>query len=352
MAGKIEAAGMRDELPSFSIAICTADRPRSLMRAIESVAADGGGMEERREMIIVDDRRLPQETIAAATRCAGQGGFKLCYIRKRPDERGLMRSRVSAIAQCSADVIFFIDDDVELEAPYIARMLEHYRRDDVVGVGGIDILTPLPSRLMLFAGRLFLQRSANPGRLALSGYSGALATWSSQKAAFVAEFLSGANMSFRTRSLFGLRAPPWLQGYAVGEDLYISHFARRNGGQLIVDPALRVRHHTDHSAKASSRALSEAKIRNPYYLLKVYGGGRTRYAALVWASIGALMGATIRRRSEQRAGYAAGLGAVMRWIAGVAEPKVVESPTGVTGDRYASGDEGTSAKLARPRSPR
>jgi hypothetical protein len=163
-------------------------------------------------------------------------------------------------------------------------------------VGGVDGLTRVPSLPVRILARVFLYDSGTPGCLSPSGFTGAMVRWPSVGAPFTSEFLSGCNMSFRRSALEDIRAVPWLRGYSLGEDVYISTIAGAKGA-LVVDPALRVRHAGSVVARESPETTGLFVILNPYHLLRLRGGRWWNYLALHWTAIG-LMGRALGRRDR------------------------------------------------------
>src|SRR5262249_8603319 len=118
-----------------AVVVCTQQRPQSLKRLLDSLAA-----QDRRpdELIIVDaseddatEERLVQHPRIAdiADRCL--------YVRVSNSLKGITRQRNFALNWVTTDLIVFFDDDVEL-MPHCLREMErvHCEADQpVAGVG-------------------------------------------------------------------------------------------------------------------------------------------------------------------------------------------------------------------------
>jgi hypothetical protein len=164
---------------------------------------------------------------------------------------------------------------------------------DAAGIGGVDALTrPHPFVRRVFD-RAFLFDSGQAGRLSPSGFTYSIGSWIGQRAAFQSEYLSGANMSFRREALRPVAPVPWLEGYSLGEDVYLSHVARATG-PLWVDPALVIRHHRSAAARVTDRALAYVTVMNPYRLLVARNARWWNYAALVWTMVGLVLKDAVR----------------------------------------------------------
>jgi hypothetical protein len=259
------------------------------------------------KLMVVDDGALPTELIEGARRDTEHAGLRFEYVRKQPAERGLFNSRLEVLRRCSTEVVLFLDDDVEVAPDYLAVLHRRYaERPDLAGLGGVNELAPLASRRWLIFSRLFLLRSSARGRLSLAGFPWSQHDWPQQRHTFESEYLSGSNMSFRVHTLQEVSPVAWLEGYSLGEDLYLSAAARRHG-QLHVDPALRVRHHFEEVGRPDDVLLAESIVLNHYRLAQRNHPALTRKAAVVWAAIGLCLQAAKNSRLNQCRGYVRGI---------------------------------------------
>jgi GT2 family glycosyltransferase len=306
------------DMHALTIAVCTRDRPADLERCVRSVAAaespDSTGAVE---ILIIDDGRLPETMVRQLRQMVTNRGHLFNYVRHE-GQLGLIRGRLTAFRHAVADVVLFLDDDVEIDPDYLKLLVRWYRaHPEIVGLGGVDILTRrLPALKRLFA-RVFLLDSGFPGKLSPSGFSGSMVRWTSQRGPFRTDFLSGCNMSFRRQALRAVKHLPWLEGYSLGEDLYLSVVAAAHG-PLWIDPALRVRHHRSSASRTTDRVLSYVTVVNPYHLLQVRKAKRSSYVALAWTAIGLMLKDAIRpSRWRVLPGYLAGLRTIVRGLLSV-----------------------------------
>jgi glycosyltransferase involved in cell wall biosynthesis len=251
----------------LTVAICTKDRPEELRRCLASIGRPAGV-----ELMIVDDGRLNSEELQVDR-----------YIRK--ERPGLYESRREAVARAQGDVVLFLDDDVEVEPGYVQGLMKAYEaRPQAAGVGGVDLLLRRGLFWRLFS-RLFYVNSGDPGKLSATGYNGSQVYWPGLKEPFESQFLSGCNMSFKREALLGLPEAAWLEGYSLGEDLVLSHAARKHG-PLFVDPALQVRHHSCAVARDKRDRLAEMTVVNQYHILRMIRGDEWSPAAFRWMILG------------------------------------------------------------------
>ncbi len=87
-------------------------------------------------------------------------------------------------------------------------------------------------------------------------------------------------MGFRMTALQNLRPLPGFEGYSLYEDAYLSFEAARSG-PLLIDPALKVRHHHSPSARDSSREVGRMSVLNHRQLMRLYGASRWRHASML-----------------------------------------------------------------------
>ncbi len=273
----------------LTIAVCTRNRPADLERCVRSVvAAECPDDLAEVEVLVIDDGHLAELEVRKLERLVSEAGRVFRYLRNTA-RHGLIHGRMAAIRNATSDVLLFLDDDVEIEPSYLRLLVNWYRaHPETVGLGGVDTLTRMFPPVKRLLARLFLQDSGQPGRLSPSGFSASMARWGSQREPFATEFLSGCNMSFRRDALQTLAPLPWLDGYSLGEDLYLSLVAGAHG-PLWVDPGLRVWHHRSSASRMTDRAVSRISVVNMYHLLRVRNATRGRYVALAWTTVGLIL---------------------------------------------------------------
>lgn len=302
-------------LNGMTLAICTRNRPDELERCLAAIARQSADVPL--EVLIVDDGELSTEQLRRLERLLASGavtvrgggseglrggrghaGTAFTYCRKTLP--GLLHSRITAVEKAAHEVILFLDDDAELAPGYLMRLAAWYERHSrAAGVGGIDRNLRSNWRWDLFT-RVILYDSRRPGKLSPSGFGGSMTRWGAMRQPFRTEYLLGCNMSFRKRALAGLRPVEWLQGYSVGEDLYLSDRAMRSG-ELWIDPGLQVDHRHSPASRDRDAVVAYTEIVNHHHLLKLKRAGIARHAAHLWTSLGLLARAWARKRWRHRA---------------------------------------------------
>ncbi|MFF2909790.1 glycosyltransferase family A protein [Paenibacillus sp. NPDC057934] len=290
----------------LSVAICTRNRHKDLMKCVESISRQTNMEEDSIEVIIVDDGDTDRDWLDHAGSLINKGNMYLRYYKKDPSEAGLIKSRVKSIEISSYETILFIDDDVELSANYLdvlKQTLISY--PEAVGISGADqgLSCSLKGRfMMILSGRSLF----SPGKYSLSGFASAMNLWNIQKNVFRTEFLHGCNMCYRKQYLSEIEAVSWLQGYSLGEDLYISALAGKHG-PMYVNPDLKLIHHGSPTSRDNAEQVAHTKIINHFHLLKTRNKANYfRYFMLRWTAGFLSLEAKFNRNHEAYLGYKKG----------------------------------------------
>lgn len=229
--------------------ICTKDRPEDLRRCLESLL----GQTRPPEMVRIVDASSTAESSAVAAKM-GQRGLPIWYRRSSPSTT---RQRNLGVDAGTSAVVHFLDDDVELDPPYldaILRVFEDGRNHRVGGVGGIPRNLP-PFRPSLVR-RLIRPESCRQGAVLPSGRGVLVYT---ADGLLDVDWLSGCCMSFR-REVFALeRFDDRASGYVLGEDLDFSYRVRQHF-RLLVSPEATLLHHESPTNRLDAKAWGERDV--------------------------------------------------------------------------------------------
>jgi GT2 family glycosyltransferase len=271
---------------NLTVAICTRHRPRDLRRCVESLVRTQPPSVPV-EILVIDDGDSPLDPAELRALVLVHGYSFRCL--HNPGPHGLVHGRMLALREAAGDVVLFVDDDIEIEPHYLARLAEAYAlHPEAAGIGGVDTLTHGKKPIARLYRRLFLLESGHPGRLSPSGFNGSMEYWLSATQPFPTEFLSGCNMSFRKSALRHVTPAPWLEGYSHGEDMVLSEEARRSG-PLFIDPSLQVEHHRSPESRVPSVKTAYTTVRNTYFLLELRHSPWWSYPALFWTTFGLVL---------------------------------------------------------------
>jgi GT2 family glycosyltransferase len=250
----------------LAVVVCTQQRPESLRRFLDSLAA-----QDRRpdELIIVD----ASEDDATELLLAQQPGItdiaeRYLYFRVSGSLKGITRQRNFALRWVTTDLIVFFDDDIVL-MPHCLREMERVHRDDhaVVGVGAFmrNQAWPLSdSWVWRTRRRLGLVADLRPGSYHRSGIS---IPWNLPVLDGLIEghWLPGCAMMWKTAIARSVGFYEGFEGYAQGEDLEFSLRARAYG-RLVVSGAAHVIHLYETSGRPNPFRKGHMAIYNRYQI--------------------------------------------------------------------------------------
>ena len=300
--------------PSVSVVICayTEDRFDDLSDAVESARAQT--LPPLEVIVVSDHNRELADRVRNALR-------DVIVVENR-EQRGLSGARNTGVAAARGDVIAFLDDDAVAAPDWLERLIDAYRDDAVVGVGGAvesrwvsGRPTWFPTEFDWVVGCSYrgLPKQTTPVRNAI-----------------------GANMSFRRRvfdSVGGFRSGIGRVGTRpVGceeTELSLRVHERWPEAAIVYEPAARVRH-TVPESRASWR----------YFVSRCYAEGLSK--ALVAAIAGSSAGLSAERDYTRRTlpqGFGHGLVDAIgrRELGGAARAGAIAIGLGATVAGYAVG---------------
>lgn len=295
-----------NSLYTLSVAICTRNRHEDLWKCLQSIAGQKGIEAERYEILLVDDGETDEAWLSRAEELL-PANMTLRYHAKPRAEAGLLRSRILSVQLAKSEVLLFLDDDVECAEDYFRVLQETLARyPDAVGLSGADqgFSCSLPGMIYSV---LNGQMHPSVGKLSWGGFASSMNRWNRRKAVFATEFVHGCNMCFRVRALRELAEVDWLNGYSLGEDLYLSHVARQHG-PMYVNPNLKLLHHGSPTARDKAEQVSYTKVINHYHLLNLKeGASGFHHLMLLYSSYILYLEHRLRKNREQASGFRRGI---------------------------------------------
>jgi len=266
---------------TVSVILSTHDRPESLCRAVEALAAQTRPPEE---LILVNDGRedVPRDIpeIARAV------GVECRLLRQRVASLPASRNRGAAAA--AGSVLLFADDDVLFPPDYLARLAELYEADAAgrVGVIGGVLIPPtekLPRRLFRLLMRAFADGrwGAGPGAAPYVELPAAL-----RGRLRPAACLCGGAISMRRRVAEAHRFEERFGGYALGEDLEFCCRVSRIEPMFLA-PRLRARHEQPAGGRPDFRGRARDYVSNMAFIAaNSTRGGAGTWLLLAWNFFG------------------------------------------------------------------
>ena len=232
----------------FSIIICTRNRPALLGRIIESIIQNTNAMPYLIQIIVVDSSRSPEseEVVSLFRRKIPVQFLKTGTSTTLPEKRNIAIENLSGDPQ----VIFFLDDDVELDPTFIQNTLKCFGNPKIIGVGGRDVNKKLknPKSWQIF----FNLTSAQQGVILSSGQNIEYVTSDDN---MEVEWISGCVMSFRTSLFNQIRFDE--NRHFDGEDVDFT-FRASKFGTLVCSPSAKYL----HSSSLSSLPNKNHRVRD------------------------------------------------------------------------------------------
>jgi GT2 family glycosyltransferase len=226
--------------PSFTIVVCTRDRPAELRRCLESLAAlclaNG-------EVLVVDNGSGGD----AAALAAHRWGFR-CEREPTP---GLNAARRRAARHSAGEILLFVDDDAVVDAGWLDAMLEPFSEPLVGAVTGLA----LPLELETDAQELF-ERYSSFSR----GFRRRVFDMAEHPPAAAGQAGAGVSMAIRRDLLSGLQlfAPELDAGTDArsGGDHYALSRVLASGYRIVYQPEALVWHLHRRDYEAMKRTVA------------------------------------------------------------------------------------------------
>jgi GT2 family glycosyltransferase len=273
---------------SISIIVCTRNRFDDFKKTIASL------MQQSRlpdELIIVDSSDFMQIEEYLNTL---KPMVNIQYFHTQP---GLTLQRNYGIRKSRGDLLFFFDDDVDLDPNYIREVERVFIKDtrrEIGAVGG-HILNPLKKQPMSFQVWIGhevynfltfvfgLGRNGN-GRFR---YSGMPTHPDENKESGYIECLSGCCMAFRKEVFEKIEFDEYLPNYGLMEDVDISKRTLDIGYMIYYERSAALVHNESPKNRLNRYLWAEMTVVNYAYLFhKNWRQNRLRFIFFYWAMIG------------------------------------------------------------------
>ena len=267
----------------ISIVIPTMDRCAVLAAMLESILSQTVPADE----IIIIDQSSNEDTRQLADKYAQEKAARIIYIQKA-DITGAAQARNIGMARASGDVIFLFDDDVILEADYIAQTLKIYDKDPKIGcVGGI-ITNYNSNSWSYFFKRLFYVGPFTDNRLEIYCNKEMF-----DKKEYVETSKMGSGvMSLKKKVADTYKFDEHFVGYSFGEDFEYSYRISREY-KLAIAPLARL----DHKSLGPKFDIKKHAERNicslSYFYIKNCRGNFIHALCYLWLCFGLWLIATM-----------------------------------------------------------
>lgn len=273
---------------TISVIICTKNRLDDFRNTVVSLTRQNRLPDE---LIVVDssDGPIIQDYVSVIN-----APFQCCYYRA---PLGLTRARNVGVQKSNSDLVFFFDDDVELETNYLAKIEQAFKSDSMTEIGAVggritNVITQMSAPLFLYIKRrifdllriVFLLSRLGNGNFRYSGMP--TLPHALQTSRYI-ECLSGGCMAFR-REVFGkVCFDEDLIGYGHVEDADISKQVLQAGYKIFYEASAELKHNPSIQDRSPSRKQAELTVLNyDRFFRKHWQQTFLRRAAFWWALAG------------------------------------------------------------------
>jgi len=269
----------------ISIIICTRNRFDDFTKTLPSVAVQTRLPDELIVVDSSDEKRLEPYLTSAKL------PFPVRYFHTQP---GLTLQRNQGIRECANDLLFFFDDDVDLDKNYLAEVEKVFASDvdhKIGAVGGKIANTPPQTLRMRFEIALFgFIRiffgvvGTHNGRFYPSGMP--THPRKNQPSGFI-ECLSGCCMAFRREVFEKAKFDEALAHYGLMEDVDISRQTLDAGYKIYYQTSATLIHNESPMNRLKVQQWAEMSVVNYDYLFrKSWSKDSWRWLFYYWALIG------------------------------------------------------------------
>jgi len=269
----------------ISVIICTRNRFDDFTKTLPSIAAQTRLPDE---LVVVDssDEKKLEEYLGSINM-----PFSVRYFHTQP---GLTLQRNHGIRECTNDLLFFFDDDVDLDKNYLAEVEKVFVSDTnhkIGAVGGKIVENELSTlRLKLEQFTFYVLRlifgvvGTRNGKFYPSGMPSH--PNANQPNGFI-ECLSGCCMAFRREVFEKAKFDETLARYGLMEDVDISKQTLNAGYKIYYQPLATLIHNESPMNRLKVQQWAEMSVVNYDYLFrKSWAHEKWRWLFYYWALIG------------------------------------------------------------------
>lgn len=216
----------------FSVIISTRNRPALVKRLIGTILQNTNAMSSMDQFIVIDSSKSSEtEDVVSLLKESLPVQFVKANISATLPQK---RNTAIGFLTGKSEVVFFLDDDVEVDPDFFENSLLSFANPKVVGVGGRDINKSLkkPKRWQIF----FKLTSTQQGVILPSGQN---VEYANSDEDLEVEWISGCVMAFRTSLLKQIKFDE--NRHFDGEDVDFTYRASKFG-TLVCSPNAKYQH--------------------------------------------------------------------------------------------------------------
>jgi GT2 family glycosyltransferase len=260
------------------------------------------------EIVIVDSSDVSISDNLEFKKTFSKNNFPKVNLVYKHTSPGLTKQRNEAIDLASGEILYFFDDDVELEPNYIEEMQKIFEKNIKYsgGMGAVTNVDPMAKFLYRSFRKIFLlQRDYSTGFFTWSGMP--THVYGTNKFAEV-KVLGGCCFAFKKSVLKKEKFDESLGYYAYMEDCDISKRISDNY-RFFFNPRAKLKHF--HSPVARDKIVDNRAmyIKNYSYLFfkNFYPQNKFKFIFYVWSVSGLFLESLLFRKFDETKGYWRGL---------------------------------------------
>jgi GT2 family glycosyltransferase len=294
----------------ISAVIPTKNRAEDLLVAVKSIINQ---KVVPNQLIIVDQSETPQsEAVIKELLAKTNAEIKLIYIYDK-SITGLVHAKQVGVSNSIGDIVCFLEDDIELEPPYIHVMNTAFEQNaSMMGCCGVVTNLAHLSKYYVFFFHLFHRGIFYDQRVGVHGFSEKL-----QSNLIPSRYLSGGTSAFR-REVFDMVKFDTLNNFFMLEDIDFSTRANNMFGQVFyINTKARLIHYMSPVNRAVYQQRYQRKLREFIVFYKKHTHGIQDVIALIWLLIGMILEAVFVSLSSGKLapikGYFIGIKEGIKW---------------------------------------
>lgn len=269
----------------ISIIICTRNRFNDFRKTLPSIVRQTRLPDELIVVDSSDEKRL--EAFLDSVKLP----FATRYFHTKP---GLTIQRNHGIRECVNDLVFFFDDDVDLDTNYLAEVEKVFVKDtkqEIGAVGGRIISNVMPTFRLKLESFIFGSIRAVFGVVGTGNGkfypSGMPSHPHKSKSSKFIECLSGCCMAFRREVFEKARFDETFLSYGLMEDVDISKQTLDAGYKIYFQSSATLVHNASPMNRLNVQQWAEMSVVNYDYLFrKSWSRDKWRWLFYYWALIG------------------------------------------------------------------
>ena len=277
--------------PSLTVVLPTKNRPVSLERALLSCIDQLQCVDE---FLVIDQSERLHFSPSSPIRRQISARTRLTWIYD-PTIKGLVAAKKFALSLVSADIVCFLEDDVEIEDSYFKSILSAFRTSpSILGVCGV-VTNPPYGHLYALIHRFFHVGLFHDPRTLL-----AFSRYSKSPRLIPTDKMSGGLSAWRSLVLKKVPFRPELRLHFLEDIEYSLRVYDEFGACMVLSPEIRLKHYLSPERRLPSKQLFLQTLAEHLILFRSRTTTPLDQLSLLWLLFGYLCSSiylTVRSRS-------------------------------------------------------